>query len=335
MSLRAADANTPLSSDTQSLSRLKRAAREGSPEATRDVAEQFEALFMQLALKQMRSASLAGIGGKGPFDSEQSQFYRELFDRQLALELAKDGDLGMADMIAKSLGGEKTTRIPQPDLSSVPTLSIPTIPNGIETLSRAEGRGSVRNDNATALSGTGAVSNGFYKPSTPEAFVQHMWPHAQRAAARLGQSPEILIAQAALETGWGRSVPQASDGRSSHNLFGIKADRGWKGPRVVNSTLEFIGGVAERRRDGFRAYGSYAESFDDYVDFLHRNPRYKNALAQRNDSSAYIREIHRAGYATDPRYAAKVESILNGPVLEKALGTLKFAGEPPIPSTQG
>ena len=325
MTLRAADANTPLSSDTQSLGRLKRAAREGSPEATRKVAEQFEALFMQLALKQMRSASLAGIGGKGPFDSEQSQFYRELFDRQLALELAKDGDLGMADMIAKSLGADKAKKIPQP-ASSVPIISganvSPTeMAIGVSVISKTE----VVN----------SASFASFKASTPEAFVQHMWPHAQRAAARLGQSPEILIAQAALETGWGRSVPQANDGRSSHNLFGIKADRGWKGPRVVNSTLEFIDGVAERRRDGFRAYGSYAESFDDYVDFLHRNPRYKNALAQRNDSSAYIREIHRAGYATDPRYAAKVESILNGPVLEKALGTLKIAGESPITSTQG
>jgi flagellar protein FlgJ len=117
--------------------------------------------------------------------------------------------------------------------------------------------------------------------------------------------PEVLIAQAAHETAWGRSVPRFADGRTSHNLFGIKASRGWDGERVVNSTFEFVNGVAVRQRDGFRAYPSYADSFNDYVRFLQVNPRYTQALILVQDGSAYLRELQRAGYATDPNYARK------------------------------
>lgn len=133
-------------------------------------------------------------------------------------------------------------------------------------------------------------------------------PHAEQAAARLGVDPQILLAQSALESGWGRHVPRRSDGASSFNLFGIKAHGGWTGDRVAVGTLEYHQGVARRERAAFRAYSSPAESFNDYVDFLHRNPRYRDALTQR-DSADFIRGLQRAGYATDPRYAAKVLGI--------------------------
>ncbi|WP_195912227.1 glycoside hydrolase family 73 protein, partial [Candidatus Contendibacter odensensis] len=157
-----------------------------------------------------------------------------------------------------------------------------------------------------------------------------LWPHAQDAARQLGVAPEVLIAQAAHETAWGKSVPRFADGRSSHNLFGIKANRGWEGDRVVNSTLEFVNGAAVRQRDGFRAYGSYADSFKDYVNFLQVNPRYGEALNVVKDGTAYLRALQRAGYATDPAYAKKIQALINGPAFDDALGALKSAPTGPI-----
>ena len=165
------------------------------------------------------------------------------------------------------------------------------------------------------------------------AFVRRMWPHAQDAARQLGVAPEVLIAQAAHETAWGRSVPRFADGRTSHNLFGIKANRGWQGERVVNSTFEFINGVPVRQQDGFRAYRSYGESFSDYVSFIQVNPRYQQALAQVKDGAAYLRALQQAGYATDPNYAKKIQGLINGPSFDAALDWLKSASIGPI--TQG
>ena len=174
------------------------------------------------------------------------------------------------------------------------------------------------------------VNDAPYEPTSPVAFVRRMWPHAQDAARQLGVAPEVLIAQAAHETGWGKSVPSFADGRTSHNLFGIKAHRGWDGERVVNSTLEFVNGVAVRQRDGFRAYRSYGESFNDYVNFLQVNPRYQEALTQVDDGAAYLNALQQAGYATDPKYAWKILGLMNGPSFDKALETLKSASAGPI-----
>ncbi|MFO1349946.1 MAG: flagellar assembly peptidoglycan hydrolase FlgJ [Gammaproteobacteria bacterium] len=313
--------------DPQALSQIKRDARNDSPAARRDVAAQFEALFMQMMLKSMRSAS-AGIGGA--LDSEQSLFYRDLSDQQLALTLAKGGQLGFGRLLEQQLGGASGHRKPiepgqsltlspgaarraAPIATDKPDARIaPEPPNAATPLARGSGK----------------------PPASPEEFVQRVWTHAQQAANRLGQKPEVLIAQAALETGWGKSVPRSAQG-TSHNLFGIKADSRWNGPKVVNSTIEYAGGVAERRRDGFRAYDSYAESFNDYVSFLQNNPRYRTALGMRGDSSGYLRAMHRAGYATDPSYAAKVEAILNGPELKRALERLKLAETEPITPSKG
>src|SRR5690606_21365231 len=85
-------------------------------------------------------------------------------------------------------------------------------------------------------------------------FVNALLPHARRAAERLGVDPKLLVAQAALETGWGASIPRRADGRSTHNLFGIKAGASWRGEKAGAWTLEVVGGVPERRRADFRAY---------------------------------------------------------------------------------
>ena len=147
---------------------------------------------------------------------------------------------------------------------------------------------------------------------SPQEFVEALWPHAQEAAAELGMDPKMLLAQAALESGWGRAMAKAADGRDSHNLFGIKADRSWQGRSIAMPTLEYEDGVAVKRRAAFRSYDSFADSFRDYVGFLKANPRYTKALENADNPQRFIASLQKAGYATDPNYARKVLSIYQG-----------------------
>ena len=156
----------------------------------------------------------------------------------------------------------------------------------------------------------------------PVSFVRALAPHAQAAADKLGVSVRALLAQAALETGWGKHLPNHGDGSSSNNLFGIKAGSSWDGAKVSVPTLEYEGGVAVRRRDDFRAYESPSDSFADYARLLSESPRYAHALGQGENIAGFARALVRGGYATDPSYAAKITAIANGPQMREALAAL-------------
>ncbi|WP_029836732.1 flagellar assembly peptidoglycan hydrolase FlgJ, partial [Vibrio parahaemolyticus] len=158
---------------------------------------------------------------------------------------------------------------------------------------------------------SGELSHTSHTPAkfdSPESFVNSMKPYAEKAAKALGVEPSLLLAQAALETGWGQKVVQNARG-SSNNLFNIKADRSWQGDKVTTQTLEFHDNTPVKETAAFRSYSNYQDSFNDYVRFLNDNPRYETALQQRGDSESFIRGIHRAGYATDPTYADKVLQV--------------------------
>ncbi len=144
--------------------------------------------------------------------------------------------------------------------------------------------------------------------ASPQEFTAAMLPMAEKAAKRLGVDPHYLVAQAALETGWGRSIIRQGDG-SSHNLFGIKAHGGWKGDSASVMTAEYRDGVKGMERASFRSYSSFEQSFDDYVTFLESNSRYATALNSTDNPDAFMRELQRAGYATDPQYARKISQI--------------------------
>jgi flagellar protein FlgJ len=164
--------------------------------------------------------------------------------------------------------------------------------------------------------------------------VQRLLPHARRAAARLGVAPEVLIAQSALETGWGRHVMRDAAGRSSHNLFGIKASGGWSGASVRVSTLEYRDGVARREQAAFREYPDEAASFADYVRLVGGHPRYRQAVANADSPEGYLRGLQEAGYATDPAYAEKILAILERglpglPGGDAAGAQFKFPGQRP------
>ena len=159
---------------------------------------------------------------------------------------------------------------------------------------------------------------------SPESFVSAIWQHAQSAASELGVDPRALVAQAALETGWGKKVMRRNDGSSAHNLFGIKST-GWSGDSVRRSTQEYRNGVAGTEKADFRAYSSAKESFADYVRMLKNNPRYQQALAAGGDVRGFASALQKAGYATDPGYAAKIAAIANGPLLNRAISTVTNA----------
>lgn len=163
-------------------------------------------------------------------------------------------------------------------------------------------------------------------PHTPEGFVASIWGHAQQAARELGVDAKALVAQAALETGWGRKLVRRSGGDSSHNLFGIKAN-GWQGERATSGTHEYVNGVRRNETASFRAYNSVGESFADYVRLLKTSPRYQNALQAGSNVRSFAQGLQRAGYATDPTYAAKIAAIAGGPTIERAVAAVSDAGE--------
>lgn len=291
--------------DFQGLTKLRTEARKESPEALREAARQFEALFLQMMLKSMREANL----GEGIMDNDQSRLYQGMYDQQIGLELSKGRGLGLAEVLARQLGD----RSPQPAADLATRLDQHArVMSRMPPQAAAETASPSPTPAATEAVPAARAVDGPWRPESPEAFVQELWPHAERAAAELGTRPEVLVAQSALETGWGRSVMHHADGRPSYNLFGIKADARWDGDKVYSRTMEFRDGVMQRERAAFRSYESLAEGFQDYVAFLKENPRYRQALEAAQDGPAYVRELQKAGYATDPDYADKINAIMDG-----------------------
>lgn len=293
-------------------------------------ARQLEGAFAKMLIASMRQTSL----GDSMFSGDAGHF-RDLYDQQLAQAISQGRGLGLAPMIRRQLGGEATPAAPgdalppstrfhslgeysRPQaarqlLNELASMGIPvkTAPAAIDQWQPT------RPDGIAART---APAGGDGKP-TPEQFVARIWPHAQRAAAELGVDPRTLVAQAALETGWGKHTIRRDDGGNANNLFGIKAT-GWQGDKVARSTREFENGVERREVAEFRAYRSPAESFADYVRLLKTSPRYAEALRSNGDGRRFAQSLQRAGYATDPHYAAKLTAIAEGPTLKRALEQL-------------
>src|SRR6202142_4199610 len=247
-----------------------------SPQAISAVAQQVEALFLQMMLKSMREA-----GSAQETDSNEMGMYQDMFDKQVALSISQHADLGIGRLLKRQLAGK-------------------TAPGAVKA------------------SSSGAATLGGAMP-TPADFVNRMMPPIRRAASALGLNPAGLLAQAALETGWGQRMPRNPDGSSSFNMFGIKAGDGWTGARAVADSMEVANGVATPKRTAFRAYGSIEESVDDFASMLKNSPRYREAIAAGADAQADIARIGKSGYATDPEYGNKLNQILNSDTLQAAV----------------
>ncbi|EID7698510.1 TPA: flagellar assembly peptidoglycan hydrolase FlgJ [Vibrio parahaemolyticus] len=289
--------------DISSLDSLRQKAvkegKDGEQEALHAAARQFESIFTSMMLKSMREAN-EGFESN-IMNSQNAKFYRQMLDEQMASELSANGSMGLADMIVAQLtagqGNDKSETAMRDAANSAVEYRRVDPKKAREIEKR--------------LIESGELSRTSHTPAkfdSPESFVNSMKPYAEKAAKALGVEPSLLLAQAALETGWGQKVVQNARG-SSNNLFNIKADRSWQGDKVTTQTLEFHDNTPVKETAAFRSYSNYQDSFNDYVRFLNDNPRYETALQQRGDSESFIRGIHRAGYATDPTYADKVLQV--------------------------
>ncbi|PKM10843.1 MAG: flagellar assembly peptidoglycan hydrolase FlgJ [Gammaproteobacteria bacterium HGW-Gammaproteobacteria-3] len=295
-------ANTDVYTDFSGFAKLKNQAKQQSPEALKEVAKQFESLFLNMVLKSMRQAKL----GEGIFDSSQTEFYQDMYDQQLGLHLSGDPGVGLADMIIKQLDQSrpKAGSAEKMALDDYFNNPIQRLSSGFAKTAELPPTGAVSSDMKQA------VNNNESQPiQSPEQFIRQLYGHAEQAAAQLGVDAKALLAQAALETGWGRSIIDQGDGGSSFNLFNIKAGANWQGKRAIVSTLEFDQGIAKKQKAEFRSYNSFKESFNDYVRLIKTNPRYSQALKQAQNPERYLLELQKAGYATDPHYADKVMRI--------------------------
>jgi flagellar protein FlgJ len=329
--------------DFKGLSSLKTAAGAHDPKALRDAARQFESLFTQMLLKSMRQASF----GDSLTQSKETEFYRDMFDQQLSVDMSKGHGIGLAEMLIKQLtqaganpaaGGATNPAAAAsgvtPSAKGAMPLAKGTISSLLDAATSATDEGGFpidvarllraptlpRNVPVGVVDGAATMAPGIapsptpgdlgssstWPPTSREDFIRQMWPHAQAAAQQLGVHPATLIAHAALETGWGQSVPAGGNGQPSYNLFGIKAGGQWNGAAVASRTVEFENGVASPRYEQFRAYASPGDSFSDYTSLLRDSPRYAGVKGTGSDVGAFAAALQRGGYATDPQYAAKL-----------------------------
>jgi len=303
--------------DPNTLGGLRRLSKESSPEATKEAARQFEALFVQQMLKSMRDATPKG----SMFDSDETRMYQSLLDQQMSMQLStRAGGIGLARVIERQLNaGKAEVKLPDGpvplDAAIRRGFDGAVSPSATGTASQAaKTAGAAASSAATAVPMLPNMPAG----AGPRAFVEKVWPQAVEASRATGIPARFLVAQAALETGWGKFELKNADGTPSHNLFNIKAGKSWSGDTVSTATTEYVNGAATRENARFRAYGSYADSFRDYANLIRNNPRYAAVVGQ-SDATAFARGLQAAGYATDPQYADKLARIINGNTLRVAL----------------
>jgi flagellar protein FlgJ len=281
-------------------------------------AKQFEAIFVRMLLKSMRKAQEAIADKDSPFNSDQVKFYRDMHDQQIATDMTSNGSIGLADVIIQQMGIHKDVT-PAGAIRQNGNLSDQNRQQ-ISELNRQHVMLQQRNENLVMGDVANSTStNKLAAFNSPKEFVEHLYPEAVKAAEKLNIDPKALLAQAAVETGWGKSVIHQQNGASSHNLFGIKADKRWDGEKAVVDTLEYVDNLPKQQQASFRSYADFGDSLNDYIKFVQSNSRYEQALEKTESPQEYFTELQQAGYATDPAYADKVMSVYNGALLNDLL----------------
>jgi len=323
-----------LYSDLNSLQSIK---TQSEPEALREVAKQFEQIFLNQMLKSMRDANEAFTDPDNVFTGGDVRFYQDMLDQQTTINMAQGRGIGLADALVRQLSNQFNIALDSQENNSTALGA----ENPEEWLRRAYSNGASLAASAvlgehqlgsdkqvqSAIDELQHQKDMLYKQvndnmperfSSPQEFVENLTPLAEKVAAELGVDPKVLLAQAALETGWGKHMVRGSDGENSYNLFNIKAGRSWSGDSKAANTLEFKDGVMTKEVAKFRSYDSYEDSFSDYVQFLKNSPRYQDALNAAADPEKYLNLLQKAGYATDPKYADKISTIFNSSIMENA-----------------
>jgi flagellar protein FlgJ len=301
--------------DLSGFSALRHQAETDQKDTLPAVAKQFEAMFTQMLLKSMREANF----GDPLFESQAGDQWQDMYDQQLSLNLSQHGKgLGIADLLIHQLGGHNAQAADKSGTVDPGTTGM--VDNWKQRLYDL--------GDSARKTGRAIMS---WVPADAETFVRELAPQASVVAKELGLSLRTVLAQAALETNWGKHMPTHADGSSSFNLFGIKAGGGWDGARVNVPTLEYEGGIAVRKQAQFRSYKSTADSLADYAELIKSDPRYAQARGRGDDVLGYARALVDGGYATDPDYAGKVATLANSSVMRQALDALKKTPTPPTP----
>lgn len=326
--------------DVNSLAKIKNIK---DPKAALEkVAVQFESMFVGMMLKSMRQAN-AAFEEDGLFESKDSLFYRDMYDQQLSIELSKGRGIGIAKALERQLAGSLKKPHAGDVVNTILNQSAKNETDNIPAINSQEDENTPSaqwrrvvaspaplvpraNTNVTHYAEPLTQSDWLdpylnaplpqtQKPidvniqlniSSPQDFIDQVLPYAKAAARQLGVNPLALIAQAAMETGWGKRMVRDAQGNSSNNLFNIKANSAWGGGAVEVSTLEYKNGTPRKELAQFRQYNSIADSFNDYVNLLKNSPRYQAALSVAEDAKQFLHELHGAGYATDPLYSQKI-----------------------------
>ncbi|CAM3895396.1 flagellar assembly peptidoglycan hydrolase FlgJ [Rheinheimera salexigens] len=345
--------------DLTSLQNIRSKAKSDQPGALRQAAEQFEAIFVSMLLTSMRKAG-AAFEADGMMNSETTKFYRDMHDSQLATDLAKNGSLGLADLMVQQLSptAHKKSTPGQPMLlptdqamalpsqrqavnhvlparAAMQTAAMPITTSATTAMPTAafikasqlksldEAKAVAEQGKAEQIQATKSVSTeSKWQIESPADFVKALLPAAKQTAKMLGLDPMALIAQAALETGWGQRMIKGANGEQSFNFFGIKANNGWQGKTAVVNTLEYRQGVAQKEQAAFRSYSSPEQSLQDYSQFIQNNPRYQHAVKVTQDTEQYFTQLQAAGYATDPAYAKKIMAVYQSPAIEQVRNQL-------------
>ena len=278
-----------LAADANALGKLKMQAGNQTAESIQETAKQFESLFMRELLKSMREAN--NTVKSGMLDNAGSDLGTDLLDQQFAVAMSGQPG-GLSDLIAQQLtrqmGNTRATEADGVAPSITPTASkkvAPVISSGIKT------------------------SKG---PTESQiGFVRQHGKTASDIERATGIPASYLLGQAGHETGWGKREIKGAGGENSFNLFGIKAGASWKGKVAEITTTEYVGGLAKKLVAKFRAYDSYQDAFKDYARMMSDSPRYAKVMQQSSTPQAFASGLQKAGYATDPDYAAKLSRAIN------------------------
>ncbi len=282
--------------DAQSLNELKTSAGKDPSANLRPVARQVEGMFVQMMLKSMRES----LPKDGIFSSDSTRLYTSMYDQQIAQQMTAGKGLGLADMIVKQMEAAQGVK-PEDQPQQVP------MKFDLQTVT------SYQNQALTQM-----VRKAM--PKTPESsdeplsgdskdFLAQLSLPARLASEQSGVPHHLILAQAALESGWGQRQIRRENGEPSFNIFGVKASGSWKGPTTEITTTEFENGEAKKVKAKFRVYSSYLEALSDYVGLLTRNPRYAG-VTQAATAEQGAQALQSAGYATDPNYARKLTSMI-------------------------
>jgi flagellar protein FlgJ len=300
--------------DFQGLHTMRHNSDTGS--VKKEVAQQFESILMQMVLNSMRNANKALIGD-GMCSSEQMGMYQDLYDKQLTLMLSSS-ESSFAKLVERSIDQMQSNLAPEENTAVSYTHSVQQQDRTIRDITAKVKKEEVVLNPISSI----APKKEAESFKTPEDFVTKLWSSAKFAASLIGAIPEVLLAQAALETNWGKNI-LSNHSASSYSLFNIKADDSWKQKVVPMDSLEERNGVLVKEKSNFRSYGSYMDSFLDYVDFLKNNKRYSESLNKASNPKEFVQSLQNAGYATDHNYADKIIKIFSSRMFQNLITKLK------------